>query len=317
MSARHEPVLVAEVLGFLRGGPGLYLDATLGDGGHAEALLAAEPGVRVLGCDRDPDALALAGERLRDYGPRVTLAHATFRELPGAHERAGGEPLVGALLDLGMSSRQIDDAERGMSFQADGPLDLRMDRTRGEPAAQRLRQVEAGELEQVLRELGDVPGARRIARAILEAAHDGRLETTRDLVHAVDRAGAPVAGRGSPPPRHPRRYAQVFQALRMWVNDERGELEAALAWLPEAMRPEGVVVTLAYHSGEDRTIKQALRGARITRPVRRLPDIPGQRLPEGPWDELTHKVVTPSNAERDRNPRARSARLRAFRRKSQ
>ncbi len=227
----------------------------------------------------------------------MTLAHSTFRELPGAHARAGSEPLAGALLDLGMSSRQIDDAGRGMSFQAEGPLDLRMDRTRGVPASQRLQGVEADELAQVLRELGDVAGAGRIARAILEAARGGRLETTRDLVRAIDRAG--VAGRGAGPQR-PRRYAQVFQALRMWVNEERGELEAALSWLPGAMRPGGVVVTLAYHSGEDRTIKQALRGARITRPARRLPEIPGQRPPEGPWDELT-----------------RRARLRAFRRKPQ
>jgi 16S rRNA (cytosine1402-N4)-methyltransferase len=308
VSAHHEPVLVAEVLRFLPGGPGLYLDATLGDGGHARALLEAEPDARLLGCDRDPDALLVAGRQLESFGPRVILAQATFRELPGALARSGGGPLAGALLDLGMSSRQIDDPERGMSFQIEGPLDLRMDRTRGVAAAERLRTVEADELEGVLRDLGDVTGAGRTARAILEAAHEGRLETTRDLVRAIDRAGAG--------PRHPRRYAQVFQALRMWVNDERGELEAVLAWLPEAVRPGGVVVTLAYHSGEDRTIKRALRGARITRPARRLPEIPGQRSPEGPWDELTRRVVTPSREEVGRNPRARSARLRAFRRKS-
>lgn len=309
MSAPHEPVLVAEVLAYLRGGPGLYLDATLGDGGHAEALLAAEPGARVLGCDRDTDALAFAARRLREVGTRVILAHATFSELPGALDRAGGGPLAGALLDLGMSSRQIDDPDRGMSFQGEGPLDLRMDRTRGLPASERLRTLGEDELASVLRELGDVSSAARIARAIAAATRSGLLETTKDLVQAVDRAGAG--------PRHPRRYAQVFQALRMWVNDEREELEAVLAWLPVAIRPGGVVVTLAYHSGEDRKIKQTLRGARMTRPMRRLPDIPGQRPPQGPWDELTHRVVTPSHAEKDRNPRARSARLRAFRRKSQ
>lgn len=317
MSARHEPVLVAEVLAYLRGGPGLYLDATLGDGGHARALLVAEPAARVLGCDRDPDALAFAGHRLREFGSRVTLAHATFRELPGALEQAGGERLAGALLDLGMSSRQIDAPERGMSFQAEGPLDLRMDRTRGVPAAERLHTVEAHELEHVLRELGDVPNARRMARAMIAAARAGRLETTRDLVLAIEGSSSRVGAWPGSGPQHPRRYAQVFQALRMWVNDERGELEAALAWLPDAMCPGGVVVTLAYHSGEDRTIKQALRGARITRSVRRLPEITGTRPPEGPWDELTHRVVTPSQAEKDRNPRARSARLRAFRRKPQ
>jgi 16S rRNA (cytosine1402-N4)-methyltransferase len=308
VSAHHEPVLVAEVLRHLPGGPGLYLDATLGDGGHARALLEAEPGARLLGCDRDPDALLVAGRRLLDFGPRVILAQATFRELPDALARAGGGQLAGALLDLGMSSRQIDDAGRGMSFQIEGPLDLRMDRTRGVSVAERLRTVEGEELEAVLRELGDVAGAGRIARAIIEAARAGRLETTHDLVRVIDRAGTG--------PRHPRRYAQVFQALRMWVNDERGELEAVLAWLPGAVRPGGVVVTLAYHSGEDRTIKRALRLPRITRSARRLPDIPGSRPPEGPWDELTPRVVTPSRDEVSRNPRARSARLRAFRRKS-
>ncbi len=307
MSARHEPVLAAEVLHYLWSGPGLYLDATLGDGGHAAALLAAQPDVRLLGCDRDPDGLVHAARRLQEFGPRVTLAQASFRELPGAVARAGGEPLAGALLDLGMSSRQLDDPARGMSFQAQGPLDLRMDRTRGLPASERLRGLAAEELAQLLRELGDLRDAMRLARAILSAVERGRLETTADLVRAIDGAGGA---------RHPRRYAQVFQALRMWTNDERGELEQVLAWLPEAMRPGGVVVTLAYQSGEDRSIKRALRGARMTRPARRLPEIPGSRPPEGPWDELTHRVVTPSNAEKARNPRARSARLRAFRRKT-
>ncbi|HEY6867704.1 MAG TPA: 16S rRNA (cytosine(1402)-N(4))-methyltransferase RsmH, partial [Candidatus Eisenbacteria bacterium] len=311
MSARHEPVLLGEVLAYLRNGPGLYLDATLGDGGHAAALLEAEPGARLLGCDRDPDALVSAGRLLRAFGPRVTLAHATFRELPEVLARAAGEPLAGALLDLGMSSRQIDDPGRGMSFQAAGPLDLRMDRTRGVPAAARLRTASADEIATALRELGDVPHARRVAGAIADAAARGRLETTADLVAAVERAGLA---------RHPRRLAQVFQALRMWINDERGELDAVLAWLPGAVRPGGVVVTLAYHSGEDRNIKRALRGTTgqaspgRPRPPRGLPDIKGMRPPERPWDEMTHGVVTPTHAETVRNPRARSARLRAFRR---
>lgn len=314
MSARHEPVLLAEVLAYLRNGPGLYLDATLGDGGHAAALLEAEPGARLLGCDRDPAALVSATRVLERFGSRVTLAHATFREIPAVLARAGGTPLAGALLDLGMSSRQIDDPARGMSFQATGPLDLRMDPTRGMPAAELLRAAAPDEIATVLRTLGDVPQAMRVARAIAAAAAQRRLETTRDLVAAIDRAGGG--------PRGPRRYAQVFQALRMWVNDERGELDAALAWLPEAMRPGGVVVTLAYHSGEDRNIKRALRGTGSqatpgpTRPPRRLPDINGMRPPEGPWEEMTHGVVTPTHAETVRNPRARSARLRAFRRKS-
>jgi len=319
VSARHEPVLVAEVLAYLRNGPGLYLDATLGDGGHAEALLAAEPGARLLGCDRDPDSLAFASHRLAAFGGRVTFAQAAFRELPGALAGAGGERLSGALFDLGLSSRQLDDPARGMSFQAVGPLDLRMDRSRGVPASERLQAAGEAEIAAALRDYGDLRDATRLARAIHGQARAGRLATTRDVVAAIERASG---GRC-----HPRRYARVFQALRMWVNDERAELEAALDWLPEAMRPGGVVVTLAYHSGEDREIKRALRGARHRaghqpeaggspeRLKRRLPNIVESRPPEGPWEQLTRGVVTPTHAEAAANPRARSARLRAFRRR--
>jgi 16S rRNA (cytosine1402-N4)-methyltransferase len=306
--SRHEPVLAAAVLHHLLHGPGLYLDATLGDGGHAEALLEAEPLARLLGSDRDPAALAFARERLARFGDRVMVAHATFRELPAAHAARGGEPLAGALLDLGVSSSQIDDPARGMSFMHDGPLDLRMDPTRGESAAERLARVEPEELARVLRGHGDVPAAARLARALVEEARSGGLDTTGRLVAAMDRA---LGGR-----LHPRRYAQVFQALRIWVNAEAEELDAVLQWLPEVVRPGGVVVTLAYHSGEDRRIKQSLRGPRPEPALRRQPWIPDQRSPEGPWEILTRKVVVPTPDEVEANPRARSARLRAFRRKS-
>ena len=308
MRRRHEPVLAAAVLRHLLNGPGLYLDATLGDGGHAEALLESEPRARLLGTDRDPAALAFAGERLARFGERVMLAHATFREVPAAHAARGGEPLAGALLDLGLSSHQIDDAARGMSFMQDGPLDLRMDPTRDEGAAQRLARVEPEELAHLLRVHGDVTAAMKIARALVLEARAGTLATTRQLVAVMDRA---LGG-----PSHPRRYAQVFQALRIWVNAEADELEAMLEWLPGAMRPGGVVVTLAYHSGEDRRIKQSLRGPRPEPALRRQPWIPDQRPPEGPWEMITRKVEVPPPDEIESNPRARSARLRAFRRKS-
>jgi 16S rRNA (cytosine1402-N4)-methyltransferase len=305
--ARHEPVLVAETLAWLRHGPGLYLDATLGDGGHAEALLDAEPGARLLGCDRDPASLAFARVRLERFGERVTVARAAFSALPAAHREAGGEPLTGALLDLGISSRQLDDPARGMSFQSEGPLDLRMDPEGGVSAADRLKDADEGALAQVLRAHGDLRAAGVLARALVTAARGGKLATTRDLVEVLDQA---LGGRP-----HPRRYAQAFQALRIWVNDEAAELEAALQWLPEAMSPGGVVVTIAYHSGEDRRIKQALRGARRTFPSRRLPP-QASETPGGPWEELTRHVVTPTQDEVGRNPRARSARLRAFRRRA-
>lgn len=307
MSSHHEPVLLEEALRWWWTGPGLYLDATLGAGGHAAVLLERHAEARLLGCDRDPHALALARERLRPWEHRVVLARAAFREVPDVHARAGGEPLAGALLDLGLSSMQIDDAARGMSFMLDGPLDLRMNPEEGEPASARLASVDEDTLATVLRTHGDLRGARRLARAIIAEAGRGGLPTTRALAAVVDRA---LGGRP-----HPRRHAQVFQALRMWINDEAGHLEALLDWLPEAVRAGGVVVTLAYHSGEDRRIKQALRGRAESTPARRLPvtDAPGTGTP---WETLTRGVVTPTDEERARNPRSRSARLRAFRRKS-
>jgi 16S rRNA (cytosine1402-N4)-methyltransferase len=306
MSRSHEPVLLEEAVRAWCGGPGLYLDATVGAGGHAAALLEAEPEARLLGGDRDPESLARAAIRLGGHGRRVMLAHGRFRDLPDVHRWTGGEPLAGALIDLGMASTQLDDPSRGMSFQETGPLDLRLDRSRGLPASAWLEYAEPAEVARVLREHGDLLDAARLARTLVTAARAGALRTTGDLVRAVS------GRRGR---AHPRRLAQVFQALRTHVNDEAGELDALLAWLPSAMRAGGTVVTLAYHSGEDRRIKHALRG-RPSVTSRRLPVSLESREPESPWQELTRKVVTPSDREKARNPRARSARLRAFRRKS-
>ncbi len=305
MEVRHEPVLRRETLRFLLGGPGLYLDATLGDGGHALAVLEAEPGARLLGCDRDPAALECAAERLARFGSRVMIRQAAFRELPAAHRDAGGEPFTGALFDFGLSSRQIDDPARGISFMHDGPLDMRMDPSSGEPLAARLANAEESDVAVALREHGDVRGAARLARALVAAACAGELATTRHL--------ATLAGRVLADSR-PRALAPVFQALRIWINDEMGEVDAALAWLPGAMRDGGTVVTLAYHSGEDRRVKHALRGAPRVTATRRRPVMDDEPV-AGPWEELTRKVVVPSDEEQSSNPRARSARLRAFRRK--
>jgi len=295
--------MVAEVLRHLRGGAGWYLDATLGDGGHAEALLDAEPGARLVGTDGDPDSLAAARQRLARFEDRVVIAHGRFRDVPAATAAAGAAPFTGALLDLGLSSRQLDTAGRGMSFMKDEPLDLRMDASSGEPAHRRLEHVTDDVLETVLREHGDLGDARRLARTMIAAARAGALRTTAQMVALVDRVSGGHA--------HPRRHAQVFQALRIWVNDEMRDLESMLDWLPGAMAPGGVVVTLAYHSGEDRRIKQALRG-REPRVPRRLPVEAGRS--RGPWEELTRRVERPTEDEVAANPRARSARLRAFRR---
>ncbi|MEO5618826.1 MAG: 16S rRNA (cytosine(1402)-N(4))-methyltransferase RsmH [Candidatus Eisenbacteria bacterium] len=304
MRARHEPVLLAETIRWLGiPDPGLYLDATLGDAGHAEALLDAHPAARLLGCDRDADALAFARERLSRFGDRVMVARAMFRELPEVHGEQGNEPLAGALFDLGLSSRQIDDPERGMSFMADGPLDLRLDPASGVPAWEVVRDTDAASLASVLREHGDVRDAMRLARAMTTAAAAGTLSTTRELAHLIDRSAGGHA--------HPRRHAQVFQALRIWVNGEAEDLEAALVWLPGVVKPGGVVVTIAYHSGEDRRIKHAVRGNRPVISKRRPAPAPAAAPV---WEALHRGVVTPSEEEVARNGRARSARLRAFRR---
>lgn len=304
VSARHDPVLLREALAFLAPGPGLYLDATLGDGGHAEALLLADPGVRLLGNDRDLGSLAFARERLSRFGDRVTTVHGTFRELPAAHAALGSEPFRGALFDYGLSSAQIDDTARGMSFRFDGPLDLRMDTSRGETLAERLATVGEGELADVLYQYGDLRASRALARAIVAAVAAGTLTTTAHLAALAGRVLRDSSASA---------IAPVFQALRIWVNDELADLEGALTWLPGAMADGGVVVTLSYHSGEDRRVKQALRGpARTT--SRRMPPMAAE-AEAGPWEELTRKVVVPSEQEQQQNPRARSARLRAFRRK--
>jgi 16S rRNA (cytosine1402-N4)-methyltransferase len=304
VSARHEPVLVRETLAFLRPGPGLFLDATLGDGGHAEALLLASDRLRLLGSDRDPAALAFARQRLAPFGDRVSLAHGTFRDLPAAHAALGGERFAGALFDFGLSSRQIDDAGRGMSYRREGPLDLRMDPSAGATLAERLDTAAEAELADVLHAHGDVPRARALAREILSAARTGQLANTLQLAALVGRVLRDA---------RPAAIAPVFQALRIWVNDEMADLEAGLAWLPDALADGAVVVTLSYHSGEDRRVKQALRGPRRAT-SRRLPPAADETA-ESPWQELTRKVVVASEQEQLTNQRARSVRLRAFRRK--
>jgi 16S rRNA (cytosine1402-N4)-methyltransferase len=234
----------------------------------------------------------------------VTIVHGTFRDLPQAHAALGAELLAGALFDYGLSSRQIDDPARGMSYRQSGPLDLRMDPSRGSTLAERLEVATEEELADVLRTHGDIGRARPLARAILTALHAGQLANTQQL--------ADLAGRVLRDSR-PGAVAPVFQALRVWVNDEMADLEAGLAWLPAAMADGGIVVTLAYHSGEDRRVKHALRGA-VRATSRRLPPAADETA-TGPWEELTRKVVVASEQEQLTNPRARSARLRAFRRK--
>ena len=282
----HLPVLLAESLELLAVRPGgLYVDGTLGLGGHAsEVLRRSAPDGRFLGVDKDGETLERAMARLAPFGPRARFAQADFREIP---ELLAGALVDGILLDLGVSSVQLDSAERGFSFQADGPLDMRMDRTRGETAAEVVNRTRERDLADLIFRFGEERGSRRIARAITRARERGPIRTTAELAEVVRRA----APRGRPG-LHP--ATRTFQALRIRVNRELEGLAQALSALAECLAPGGRLVVIAFHSLEDREVKHTFR-ALATR---------GFRL-------LTKKPIRPGAPELHANPRARSARLRA------
>lgn len=306
----HEPVMLAEVVDLLA--PALdrpdarIVDVTLGLGGHSAALLErARPDVRLLGLDRDPHALRRAQERLAEHGERVITRQARFGELAEQLDALGWQRVDVVLADLGVSSLQLDDAGRGFSFQRDGELDMRMDPTRGESAADLLARATQGELAALLRDLGEEPEARRIARALCRAGDEGRPRTTTALRAAIVRAVGGRANRRHDP------ATLTFQALRIAVNDELGELESLLGLLPERLSRGGRAAFLAYHSLEDRIVKQHFRGwsARCVCP----PELPiCQCGGKARAMRLTPGAARPTADEIARNPRARSARLRAL-----
>jgi len=283
--ARHQPVLLAETMELLAVRPGgFYVDGTVGLGGHAaEILQRSAPDGRLLGLDRDGETLALAAERLAAFGERAALRQADFRELP---ELAEGRGADGIVLDLGISSAQLDDPERGFSFQADGPLDMRTDRRFGETAAEIVNRMPERELADLLYALGEEPASRRIARAIVEARRSTRIRTTLELAAIVRRA-APK----SRPGLHP--ATRTFQALRIRVNRELEGLGDALSRIAKTLAPGGRLSVIAFHSLEDREVKNAFRALAA----------------EG-FAVLTKKPLRPAPAEVRENPRSRSARLR-------
>jgi 16S rRNA (cytosine1402-N4)-methyltransferase len=291
----HEPVLLAEVLSWLQPRPGgLFCDATVGMGGHARAILErTAPDGRLVGIDRDRDAVAEAKVALQSFGERVTLVHAPFARARAVLEELGVVPVDGFLVDLGVSSPQLDRPERGFSFRSAGPLDMRMDQSAGETLGDFLRRVDEAELEHVIREYGEERFARRIARSIVEAREGAGLGTTAELAAVVARAM----------PRHERHKnpaTRTFQALRIALNDELGQLGAFLDGVTDCLKPGGRLCVIAFHSLEDRIVKRRLRalaGRDGGGPAR-------LRL-------LTKHVVVADDAERERNPRARSAKLRA------
>ena len=300
--AIHRPVMRAEAVRFLapdRGG--IYVDGTVGLGGHAAAILAAGPEVRLIGIDRDPQALRYAAARLAQFGDRVRLVHGNYRDLAEILSDLGIDAIDGFLLDLGLSSLQLDAPERGFSFRADGPLDMRMDPTQKTSAADLVNEASVEELARILRDYGEERFAGRIARAIVAARP---IETTRALAEIVRRA--------IPRRFHERRIdpaTRTFQALRIAVNDELRNLQDGLAAGFAALRPGGVIVVISFHSLEDRIVKRFFR--KLATP-RYESLAPGPPLP--PQAEvLTKKPLRPSEEEIGENPRARSAKLRACR----
>lgn len=305
----HEPVLLEETLSLLQPAPGsLVVDATVGGGGHAAAILErTAPDGRLIGLDRDDEALAAATERLASFGDRVHLVRASFRELRTVLEAEEIATVDAVLFDLGVSSWQLDASARGFRFSdaeaADTPLDMRMDRRDARTAADLLAHASVPELQHWFQTYGELPGSARLARTIVERRKHTPLRTSADLI-AVVREAHVGGGRR----HHP--ATLVFQALRMAVNDELGALEAGLETAIEALRPGGRLVVISYHSLEDRLVKQTLRSAErgCVCPPRTPVCICG-RLPR--LRAIARRAITPGEDELRRNPRARSAHLRA------
>jgi 16S rRNA (cytosine1402-N4)-methyltransferase len=301
-STYHAPVLADEIVELFRGA-NTILDCTLGGGGHTAALLAT--GAHVTAIDRDPAAVSAARDRLAAHE-----ASGRFRVILGNFAEADRllndtrQKFDGILADLGVSSHQIDDESRGFSFRDGALLDMRMDKTAGPTAAELLNTMDEQELMRILREYADEPRARRVAREITRRRENAPFRTSDDLVRAIRGALGARSGPGD--------FARIFQGLRIAVNDELGALERALPALRDRLQPGGVLAVVAYHSGEDRMVKHAMRewSRDCVCPPRQLQCTCGGRALGSP---VTRKAVKPSAVEIERNPRSRSARLRAWR----
>ena len=306
--AGHVPVLLERVLTLL--GPALTdrdavaVDATLGLGGHAEALLAAHPRLTLVGLDRDPQALARSRERLAPFAQRIHLVHAVYDRMPEVLDELGLPEVDGVLFDLGVSSMQLDHAERGFAYAQDAPLDMRMDQTSGETAADVVNGYPVSELARILREYGEERFALRIAQAIDRRRRVAPLRSTAELAELV-REAIPAATR-----RHGGHPAKrTFQALRIEVNAELAAVRAAIPAALDALRVGGRIAVLAYHSLEDRIVKQAFAAlATDTTPAGLPVTLPGR----GPQLRLLTRGAEPAGADEvAANPRAASVRLRA------
>lgn len=296
--------MVREVLDALQPAPGkLIFDGTLGGGGHAEALL--DKGVQLVAMDRDENALRHATERLQKYESRFCALHGNFRHFPEILAETGVSGFDGMLVDLGVSSHQLDEPTRGFSFMNEGPLDLRMDQQSKRTAADLVNTESVEEIERVLREFGEEPQCRRIARAIVRARQKKPITTTAELAKIVESA---VGRKGK---RHP--ATLTFQALRIAINDELAALHQFLELAPRWLKPGGRLVVISFHSLEDRIVKQTFN--HLTAPFQDRPEWPEPRPNQDFCMTLVNrKPLEPSEEEIKRNPRARSARIRVAQR---
>ena len=286
----HATVMKVEVTEALAPRAGLFVDATVGGGGHSEGILEAHPEARVIALDRDQLALDAARLRLERFGDRVTFVKTPFGRIAEALDELGVEQVAGICADLGVSSPQLDDAGRGMSFRREGPIDMRMDPSQGEETALELiARLSDDQLADVIFQYGDERRSRRIARSVKRALGDNQLVTTLDLRRAIVRAVGPVRVGGVDP------ATRTFQALRIAVNRELEELEGLIAALPRLVEPGGVTAVISFHSLEDRLVKRAFQS-------------------KDTWGPLTKKPVVAGDEEGAQNPRSRSAKLRAARR---
>lgn len=303
----HATVLLDEVVEWIRPrSGGRYLDGTLGMGGHSLGLFASEPEMELIGLDQDGQALDLAAKRLKDFGDRTHLYHLPFSRFEDALDDAGWHRLDGAVLDLGVSSMQLDFPERGFSFLEDGPLDMRMDPGSGQaPASSIVNKARHGELASIIRRYGDDPMAGKIASAILRARDEEEITTTRRLAEIVEKAYPAKMRRQAR--NHP--ATRTFQALRIAVNRELEELEAFLERIPGRLSPGARVAIISFHSLEDRTVKHSFRleakGCRC--PIEQVVCTCGGKAA---FKVLTKRPITATEEEVARNPRSRSAKLR-------
>ncbi|MFN2477266.1 MAG: 16S rRNA (cytosine(1402)-N(4))-methyltransferase RsmH [Chthoniobacterales bacterium] len=296
----HRPVLAAETIELLAPRPGaLILDGTCGGGGHSELIL--QKGADILGLDQDPDAISYATTRLAEFGGRVTLQQANFRNAARVLDSLGIIGLGGALLDLGVSSRQMENGERGFSIMRNGPLDMRMDPRRELTAADVVNSYSEEELTRIFRDLGEEPAARRIASQLVKQRKTSPFRETMQLAKAVEKIVW----------RHGRRHpaTQVFQALRMEVNDELGALEAGLLAVSSRLEAGARIAVITFHSLEDRIVKNFFRDR--AREFLDRPEWPEPRPnPDFQFRLVTSKPIEPSPEEQRENPRSRSAKLR-------